>query len=89
MEKNKKHIIADLTLVIVAIIWGSGFTATKMALDSGLGPFYMMAFRFSIAAVIMALVFYKRIKKIEKKDLIAGSAVGFFLFFAFAIYNSF
>ncbi|WP_028856179.1 DMT family transporter [Psychrilyobacter atlanticus] len=84
MEKNKKHIIADLTLVIVAIIWGSGFTASKMALDSGLGPFYMMAFRFLIAAVIMGIVFYKRIKNIEKKDLIAGSIVGFFLFFAFA-----
>jgi len=84
MEKNKKHIVADLTLVIVAIIWGSGFTASRMALDSGLGPFYIMAFRFLIAAIIMGIVFYKKIKNIQKKDLIAGSAVGFFLFFAFA-----
>ena len=84
MKKNKKHIIADLTLVIVAIIWGSGFTASKMALDSGLGPFYMMAFRFLIAAAIMGIVFFKKIKQIEKKDLVAGSIVGFFLFFAFA-----
>ena len=84
METNKKHIIADFTLVIVAIIWGSGFAASKMALDSGLRPFYIMAFRFLIATVIMGIVFYTKIKNIEKKDLIAGSVIGFFLFFAFA-----
>ncbi len=83
MKENKLHIIADLALVLVAIIWGSGFTASKMALDSGFGPFYMMAFRFTIAAVIMRVVLYKKLKNITRDELKAGAIIGAFLFFAF------
>jgi len=83
MKGNKLHIIADLTLVLVAIIWGSGFTATKMALDSGFGPFYMMALRFLIAAVIMKVVLFKKLKNITRDELKAGALIGLFLFFAF------
>ncbi len=83
MKGNKLHIIADLALVLVAIIWGSGFTASKMALDSGFGPFYMMAFRFTIAAVIMRVVLYKKLKNITRDELKAGAIIGAFLFFAF------
>ncbi len=83
MKGNKLHIIADLTLVLVAIIWGSGFTASKLALDSGFGPFYMMAFRFTIAAVIMRIVLHKKLKKVSREELKAGAIIGAFLFFAF------
>ena len=83
MKGNKLHIIADLTLVLVAIIWGSGFTASKLALDSGFGPFYIMAFRFTIAAIIMKVVFFKKLKNITKEELRAGAIIGAFLFFAF------
>ncbi len=83
MKENKLHIIADLALVLVAIIWGSGFTASKMALDSGFGPFYMMAFRFTIAAVIMRVVLHRKLKNITRDELKAGAIIGAFLFFAF------
>ncbi|GLI56961.1 transporter [Propionigenium maris DSM 9537] len=83
MKGNKLHIIADLALVLVAIIWGSGFTASKIALDSGFGPFYMMAFRFTIAAVIMRVALHKKLKNITRDELKAGAIVGAFLFFAF------
>lgn len=83
MKGNKLHIIADLALVLVAIIWGSGFTASKMALDSGFGPFYMMAFRFSIAAVIMRVALHKKLKNVTRDELKAGAIIGAFLFFAF------
>lgn len=83
MKGNKLHIIADLALVLVAIIWGSGFTASKIALDSGFGPFYMMAFRFTIAAVIMRVALHKKLKNVTREELKAGAIVGAFLFFAF------
>ncbi len=83
MKGNKLHIIADLALVLVAIIWGSGFTASKMALDSGFGPFYMMAFRFTIAAVIMRVALHRKLKRITRDELKAGAIIGAFLFFAF------
>jgi len=83
MKGNKLHIIADLTLILVAIIWGSGFTATKLALDSGFGPFYLMAFRFAIAAIIMKVIFFKKLKNMSRDELRAGAIIGAFLFFAF------
>ena len=83
MKGKKLHIIANLALIFVAIIWGSGFTASKLALDSGFGPFYLMAFRFTIAAVIMRAVFYKKLGEISKEEMKAGAIIGAFLFFAF------
>ncbi len=84
MNIKKKHLIADLGLFLVAIIWGSGFTASKIALDSGLGPYYMMGFRFLIATIIMGVIFFKKLTQITKQDIIYSSIVGIALFFAFA-----
>ncbi len=49
--KMKKSLVADVTLLLVSIVWGSGFVATKILLDAGISPFYMMGFRFLIAGV--------------------------------------
>lgn len=83
MKGNKLHVLADLALVVVAIIWGSGFTASQLALDSGFGPFYLMTFRFAIAAFIMKVVLFKKLKNMNKDELKAGIIIGAFLFFAF------
>ncbi len=80
---KKKSILADMSLLLVAIIWGGGFIAVKGALDT-ITPFYMMAMRFSISVVIMLLVFRKRVKLITKNQLKVGTLVGVFLFLGFA-----
>ncbi|WP_320047249.1 DMT family transporter [uncultured Ilyobacter sp.] len=84
MNKNQKSLLADSALLLVAVIWGSGFTATQMALDSGFLPFTTMTIRFGIAAILMSVIFIKKLKMINKGDVVAGSVVGFFLFTAFA-----
>ena len=80
---KKKSILADMSLLLVAIIWGGGFIAVKGALDT-ITPFYMMAMRFSISVIIMLLVFRKRVKLITKNQLKVGTLVGVFLFLGFA-----
>jgi len=82
MEK-KKSLYADLSLLLVAIIWGSGFVVTKNALDV-MTPFYIMGFRFIIAAVAVTLISFKRLRKATKLDIKAGIIVGFFMFLGFA-----
>lgn len=85
MTKDKKrNFLADLSLLIVALIWGGGFIAVKDALNS-ISPFYMMAIRFSLATIMMLLVFFKKIKILKRKDLVIGSIVGLFLFAGFAV----
>lgn len=81
--ENKKSLYADLSLLLVAIIWGSGFVVTKNALDV-MTPFYIMGFRFIIAAVAITLFSIKRLKRATKLDIKAGIIVGFFMFIGFA-----
>lgn len=86
MVKNtdkKKSFLADMSLLLVAIVWGGGFIAVKGALDN-ITPFYIMSMRFGISVIIMLLVFHKKIKHITKTDLIAGTLVGLLLFLGFA-----
>jgi len=84
MEKISKGKIADLCLILVAIIWGSGFIFVKVALDTGITPLVTLSVRFTVASVILALVFYKKLRTITKKDILYGSIIGLFLFGGFA-----
>lgn len=81
--ENKKTIYADFSLLIVAIIWGSGFVVTKSALDH-ITPFYIMGFRFLVGAIAITLISIKRLKKATKLDIKAGLIVGLFMFIGFA-----
>ncbi len=81
--EDKKSLYADLSLLVVAIIWGSGFVVTKNALDHIL-PYYLLSFRFIISFLLMALVFFKRLKNINFGDFKAGFIIGIFLFLGFA-----
>ena len=76
--------IGELGLLSVAIIWGMGFVASRVSLDSNLTPFQIMTLRFFISTVIMAAIYRKKLKKINSASLKAGIILGFFLFLAFA-----
>lgn len=82
MEK-KKILYADLSLFLVAIIWGSGFIVTKNALDH-VTPFYLLFYRFIISTLLLSLIFFKKIKKAIPRDIKAGVIIGLFLFIGFA-----
>jgi len=52
---------ADLTLVLIAFIWGATFVLIKRALDD-ITPTLFLAIRFSLAAAILAIYFRRRIR---------------------------
>lgn len=81
--ENKKTLYADLALLFVAIIWGSGFVFTKNALDH-ITPFYIMGFRFLVGTIAITLISIRRLRRITKLDIKAGLIVGFFMFLGFA-----
>lgn len=81
--EKKKSLIADLSLLLVAMLWGGGFVVIKDALDS-ITPFYIMSMRFGLSFMLMCIVFWKRVKKINKQEIIGGVVIGIFLFLAFA-----
>jgi drug/metabolite transporter (DMT)-like permease len=69
---------ADLAMLIVALIWGSGFVVTKNSLDS-LSAIQIMFYRFLTAGIVSLIFFRKRLKKTNKTDILSGSLMGFFL----------
>ena len=62
MNKSQK---ADLALLIVTVFWGAGFPVTKFALQT-IPPLYHIGLRFLIAAVLLSLIFYKKLVCINK-----------------------
>lgn len=80
----KKH-IGEIGLFTIAIIWGSGFIGTKLALDGGLSTVQTLTLRFFIASIILGVVFYKKIKEnINKESVKAGALLGLFSFIGFS-----
>jgi len=74
---------ADLMLIIVAIIWGSGFIGVEFAFIANMSALLILAFRFSIASIILLIFSYKDIKIIKKSEWIKGSIAGVLLFTGF------
>lgn len=67
---------ADLTLALIAMIWGSTFVLVKRALDD-ISPVLYLAVRFSLAAAILAIYFRRRlVEGIERRALWIGLGVG-------------
>ena len=86
MKDSVMKKLAQPMIVLATVIWGSTFFILKDTLDNVSVPF-MLAFRFSIAAVLLALVFWKRWKGIDKRYFISGGIMGTLLCLAYMIQN--
>jgi drug/metabolite transporter (DMT)-like permease len=77
-----KGIQAEIYLLGIVVIWGSTFAIIKGILDQ-IMPFTFLAYRFFWAAFILGLIFWKRLKNIDKMILKKGSLIGIFLFLGY------
>jgi hypothetical protein len=85
-DKKKTHDkskLAKLGLLITAILWGSSLTVVKGAADT-FNPNFILMCRFGLSAIILAIIFNKKLKKATKEDKKAGFIVGIFLFMAYS-----
>ena len=80
MKKN----LGRFYLLIVAILWGSSLTVVKSA-QAVFKPNMLLAFRFSIACIILSIIFYKKIKNMTREDLKSGTMIGIVLFLAYSV----
>lgn len=81
--KSKSEVLADIQLVVVAIIWGSGFIATEYAIKAHMNVSLIMAVRFSVAALILLVASIRELKSIRVKELKHGIIAGCILFLGF------
>ena len=84
MKDSTKKYLGVLGLLTVTIIWGGGFVASDLALET-LTPFQIMFIRFMIAAVIMTVLGRGSIRTITREEIKCGIMLGAALFGGFAL----
>jgi len=80
---KKKRIKADISLIIVAFIWGITFVTVKNAI-ADMAPYTFIAIRFAIAFIFMSLFCIGIFKELNKKIFFPGLMLGVFLFGGYA-----
>lgn len=81
---TKKELLADGIMLLTALIWGSGFVVMKNTLDS-LPPAAIIALRYTIASVIVSILFRKHLKGLTRGDYARGALVGLLLGLAYIV----
>jgi len=79
----QKQIVCSLGLVLAAAIWGFAFVVVKDSLDY-VGAVWMIAIRFTIAAVLLAAIYAGRLKKLNSSYIKHGAVLGTLIFLAYA-----
>lgn len=78
---NQRSVLkADCMLLLVAVIWGGGFSASKFAL-SALEPVGVLFCRFFLASAAIALCFFPTLRKATRQETLFGCFLGLLMFF--------
>ena len=73
--EQKKRIQAHLLLLLTAIIWGSAFVFQKLVTEE-LSSWFITAARFSVAAVLLWVITFKKWGRLDKGYLLGGLITG-------------
>lgn len=73
---------AELSMLLVAFIWGTTFVIVKNAL-ADIGPFLFLGLRFILAFAVLAILCHRDIRQIKLSTVYAGSIIGLFLFIGY------
>lgn len=76
--------LAIFGLILVTVIWGGGFVASDMALET-MSPFQIMTIRFFLGMVILGGISLPGMKALKKEEIRAGILMGCALFAGFAL----
>lgn len=79
---------ADGLLLAVTAVWGATFPLVKNATDltaGGVPTYWFLAARFTLATVLLALVFGRRLRQLPAATWGAGVLLGCFLFAGYAL----
>jgi len=81
---TKREILADGLLVLTAFIWGTGFVVMKNTVDS-VPPAAIIFIRYTIAALLTAVMFRKHLRGLTREDVKRGALVGLLLASAYIV----
>lgn len=74
--------LAALGLIVTTMVWGGSFVAMKTSVEQ-VPPTWLLAFRFTLAAFLMGLLFVKQIRSASRGAWAAGGIAGVFMELAY------
>ena len=74
---------ADLSLAFCTLLWGATFVVVKSSLGYS-SVFVFLSARFTLAALLMAAFRPQVFRSLKREELLAGAALGFFMFGGYA-----
>lgn len=86
MSETALKKLAKPLIIIATLIWGSTFFLLKDTLDD-VDLMFLLAVRFTTAAVLLALVFRRRWKNMDRSCWWRGGLMGVLLFAAYTVQN--
>ncbi len=75
---NKLNLLGEFLLLFATVAWGTSFFILKDTIEK-VPTFYVLAIRFLLSSIVLALVFIKKLKKANKKLLLQGAFLGVLL----------
>ncbi len=81
---TRKGVIADLLLVLICLFWGMSFIMVKTAIAE-LDLYWFLFLRFTLATVILLVIFAGRLKRFTFPSFRDGFILGSVLFSAFVL----
>jgi len=76
---NRKRLLADLMLAFCSFIWGTTFVVIKDAL-ADISVVTYLAIRFGLAAILMAAIYWRTVRRLTLSEIGAGVQIGGFMF---------
>ncbi len=82
IKRKKVEVLGSLGLLITAILWGSSFPVSKIAL-SYYSPLFLAMTRYLFGGIILGIFLNKKILTITKQQLLGGFVCGVIFYFAY------
>lgn len=84
MNNTAKRLLPKLALFTAAMIWGSSFFIVKNTVDV-FPTNYLLAIRFTAGCLLLALLFPKKLRRLDRTCLLQGAVLGILIFAAYCI----
>ncbi|WP_068304593.1 DMT family transporter [Pararhodobacter sp. CCB-MM2] len=72
MPKTRLYL---LLLILGTAFWGVSFSFVKIGVEDG-SPFVFLAYKFALATLVLAFLFHRRLRRMDRSALIAGLLIG-------------
>ncbi len=82
-KQNRLNLIGQSLLFLATLAWGTSFFILKDTIEKT-PAFFVLALRFLFAGVMFCLIFYKRLKTLNKSTFLKGVILGVLVYLAYA-----